>query len=365
VPAGGGDHHDGDCFRNPWVDGAEFGTGKLPAVAQFMWLSCTQQARLPSKAELGRLFPLMPTDWPAVRDPDPSACTVTWIGHASFLVSVGGATFLTDPVFSSRASPVPFAGPWRYAPLPFGVDRLPKIDFVVISHSHYDHLDLPSVLQLAEHSNPLWLVGLRLGDWFREQGVERVQELDWWQSVEVGTEACKVTVTATPCQHWSARTPFDRMKTLWCSWHVQGREASFFFAGDTALCPAFQEIRSRLGAPTVAAIPVGINPSACRHAFAEIYQPGQPDQPQQGAQIGAYLPRAFMRHHHASPEDAVQIHQDLGAQWSVGCHWGTLRQKALEHVMQPPRDLKAELNRRCDVRTARRPVCDVCVCVFS
>lgn len=181
---------------------------------------------------------------------------MTWIGHASFLVSVGGATFLTDPVFSSRASPLPFVGPWRYAPLPFGIDRLPKIDFVVISHSHYDHLDLASVLELSKHSNPLWCVGLGLGEWFREQGIDNVKELDWWQSFECGVETRKVTVTATPCQHWSARTPFDRMKTLWCSWHVQGPEGSFFFAGDTALCPAFKEIRQRLGSPTVAAIPV-------------------------------------------------------------------------------------------------------------
>ena len=104
-----------------------------------------------------------------------------------------------------------------------------------------------------------------------------MQELDWWQSVEVGTESSKVQVTATPCQHWSARTPFDRMKTLWCSWHVQGKEASFFFAGDTALCPAFQEIRRRLGAPTVAAIPVATPTLACGHVLAERYQPGQPD----------------------------------------------------------------------------------------
>ena len=273
------------------------------------------QARLPGKAELARLFPLGRTDWDAVNKPDPACTTVTWIGHASFLVSVGGATFLTDPVFSSRASPLPFVGPWRYAPLPFGVAELPPIDFVLISHSHYDHLDLGSVLQLG--NGPVWYVGLGLGSWFKAQGITNVVELDWWHSVEHRVGGSSVKVTATPSQHWSARTPFDRMTTLWCSWHVQGAHSSFFFAGDTALCPAFRQIRQRLGPPTVAALP-----------------------------IGAYLPRQFMRHHHASPQDAVEIHEDLGAQWSVGCHWGTLRQKALEHVAQPPRDLAAELARK-------------------
>jgi L-ascorbate metabolism protein UlaG (beta-lactamase superfamily) len=187
------------------------------------------------------------------------------------------------------------------------------------------------VLQLG--NRPVWYVGLGLGQWFRDQDITNVKEMDWWQSAEHSLPSGgKVTVTATPCQHWSARTPFDRMKTLWCSWHVQGPHSSFFFAGDTAMCPAFQQIRKRVGAPTVAAIP-----------------------------IGAYLPRDFMRHHHVSPEDAVQIHEDLGAQWSVGCHWGTLRQKALEHVAQPPRDLAAELERRlraslCLTSSRRMPV---------
>jgi hypothetical protein len=153
-------HHDGGKFRNPWVDDAEFGNERLGAVAKFMWASATRQARLPAKEELARLFPLGATDWQAIREPDPEKVTVTWIGHASFLVSVGNVTFLTDPVFSSRASPLPCVGPWRYAPLPFGVESLPKVDFVVISHSHYDHLDLPTVKQLG--NGPKWFVGMHV-----------------------------------------------------------------------------------------------------------------------------------------------------------------------------------------------------------
>ena len=157
------------------VDDAEFGSKKLGALAKFMWASATRQARLPGKEELARLFPLGATDWHAVREPDPKAVTVTWVGHASFLVSVGGVTFLTDPVFSSRPSPLPFVGPWRYAPLPFGIEDLPHIDFVVISHSHYDHLDLPTVKQLG--NGPTWLVGLGLAEWFRSEGLTNVQEM--------------------------------------------------------------------------------------------------------------------------------------------------------------------------------------------
>ncbi|EKX49246.1 hypothetical protein GUITHDRAFT_93321 [Guillardia theta CCMP2712] len=305
--------------------------GKAFKVLKFMYESKTKRASLPSQEELDKYLPLSQTNWNLISAPPPSSITLTWIGHSSFLVQIGGLNFLTDPVFSNRASPVPFMGPWRYAKLPFGVEKLPKIDFVVISHSHYDHLDLDTVRKLG--NGPVWYVGLGLKEWFLGEGITNVVEMDWWQSVKFGKSNVEVEdsepwllalsssllqITCTPCQHWSARTPFDACKTLWCSWVVRDAGGpTFFFAGDTAHCPVFEEIRRRVGKIHCSLIP-----------------------------IGAYLPRKFMKDHHASPEDAVQIHLALGSSWSVGCHWGTLRQKALEHVLDPPKVVQAELERR-------------------
>jgi L-ascorbate metabolism protein UlaG (beta-lactamase superfamily) len=219
---------------------------------------------------------------------------VTWIGHATMLVRLGPASILTDPIFSERASPVSFAGPKRVRPAAIPVDQLPRIDAVVVSHSHYDHLDLPSLRALEARFHPWFLVPLGLASLLEGEGLTHVRELDWWTSFEVpGTP---LTATLAPSRHWSARGLFDRRETLWGAWMLSAQGRSVYFAGDTGYGPHFSEARTRLGAPDVALLP-----------------------------IGAYAPRWFMHDHHMNPAEAVQAMLDLGAAASVPMHYATFR----------------------------------------
>jgi L-ascorbate metabolism protein UlaG (beta-lactamase superfamily) len=232
---------------------------------------------------------------------------VTWIGHATVLLRLGGLKVLTDPHFSERASPVGFAGPKRYQPPGVALADLPEIDAVVISHSHYDHLDVDSVRALHQrHGDRLqFFVPLGLKPWFAELGIDRVTELDWWQHAELGA----VRFTLTPMQHWSARGLFDRDRTLWGGWAIAAPELKVFFAGDTGYSADFAEIGRRLGPFDFAALP-----------------------------IGAYEPRWFMRRQHVDPAEALQIHRDIGARRSLGIHWGVFAM-ADEPLDEPPREL--------------------------
>ncbi len=240
--------------------------------------------------------------------------TLTWVGHATLLVQLDGLNILTDPHWSGRASPVGFAGPRRITPPGLAFEHLPPIHAVLISHDHYDHLDRATVERLATTHRPLFLVPLGLKAWFAEIGVaERVEELDWWQSRTLEG----VTFTATPLQHWSSRSPWDRFARLWTGWAIAGRERRLFFAGDTGYwAQIFQEIGARLGPFDVAA----------------------------GA-IGAYQPPRMMRFTHTTPEEARQIAADVRARNFVAVHWATfvLSEEPLD---EPPRRLRAEAARR-------------------
>jgi N-acyl-phosphatidylethanolamine-hydrolysing phospholipase D len=241
---------------------------------------------------------------------------ITWIGHAAMLVQASGLNVLTDPVFSERASPVQWAGPKRFVAPGIELADLPHIDVVVISHSHYDHLDRGSVESLARQTggSPLFLVPLGLKAWMAQLGIVRVQELDWWQSHRVGT----VEFFLTPVQHWSARTPWDRNRTLWGGWAVFGPDFQWYFAGDTGYSADFARTREHFAARQDAAHGGGFDIALIP--------------------IGAYEPRWFMRRQHVDPDDAVHIHRDVGAKRSVGVHWGTFKLTD-EPLDQPPRDL--------------------------
>jgi N-acyl-phosphatidylethanolamine-hydrolysing phospholipase D len=218
-----------------------------------------------------------------------SVPTITWIGHSTVLVQMDGVTFLTDPIWSERASPFDFAGPKRVVPPGVTFDALPPIDFAVVSHSHYDHTDVPTLVRLAA-TGTRFLVPLELGRLLRAAGIDDVEELDWWESRTIG----EVTVTCTPAQHWSARSLGDRNETLWSGWTVQGPTRRFYYAGDTGYFPGFAEIGARLGPIDVAALP-----------------------------IGAYAPPAMMRAHHLNPEEALRAASDVGAKHVLGVHYGT------------------------------------------
>ncbi|KAK0138276.1 N-acyl-phosphatidylethanolamine-hydrolyzing phospholipase D [Merluccius polli] len=242
---------------------------------------------------------------------------VTWLGHATVLVELDGLNVLTDPIFSQRASPVQFVGPKRYRGPPCTVEQLPRIDAVVISHSHYDHLDAGTVESLnARFGAELrWFVPLGLSDWLVKAGCENVMELDWWKENCVPGHD-NITFVCTPAQHWSKRTALDQNKSLWGSWSVLGPHHRFFFAGDTGYCSSFAEIGRRFGPFDLAAIP-----------------------------IGAYLPRDVMRGQHVDPEQAVQIHVDVQAKHSLAVHWGTFA-LAYEYYLEPPVRLREALEQK-------------------
>jgi len=235
--------------------------------------------------------------------------SATWVNHSTILVQLGGLNILTDPIWSERASPVGFLGPRRRAAPGIAFDDLPRIDAVVISHNHYDHLDAETVDRLHQRYGEAlrFYVPLGLKPWFHERGIINVSELDWWDEARLGA----LRLVLTPAQHWSQRTLWDRNATLWGGWWLEADGRRFFFAGDTGYSDDFKTIRARLGAPDLAAIPVG-----------------------------TYEPRWFMGRQHVAPAEALRIHQDLGAVRSFGIHWGTfeLSDEALD---QPPRDFAA------------------------
>lgn len=239
---------------------------------------------------------------------------VTWVGHATLLVQAGGLNVLTDPIFSERASPFSFMGPKRHVAPGVSLAHMPRIDVVLISHNHYDHLDEASVVALGAQAggSPLFVVPLGLKAWLAKQGVSNVVELDWWQSHHVGA----VEVMLTPVQHWSARGVHDRMTTLWGGFAVLAPNLRWFFAGDTGYSPDFKDTRQRL---------------AQRAGFERLDLALIP--------IGAYEPRWFMQTQHVNPDEAVQVHLDLGAKQSIGVHWGTfeLTDEPLDEPPQTPR----------------------------
>ena len=233
-----------------------------------------------------------------------------WIGHSTVMLNHAGTTILTDPQFSERASPFSFWGPKRITPTSFDIGDLPRIDVVLISHNHYDHLDEKSIRALAQtHPNIKFLVPLGLAPLLKDWGAEDVEELDWWQPVTISG----VEIQTTPVQHWSKRSFFDRNKTLWAGWMLRWEDFSFYFAGDTGYSDDFKVTAKRLGSPTLAAIP-----------------------------IGAYEPRDFMKTSHLNPEEAVKVFTDLGAKYAFGIHWGTFK-LTLEKMDEPPVRLKSAL----------------------
>jgi L-ascorbate metabolism protein UlaG (beta-lactamase superfamily) len=214
---------------------------------------------------------------------------VTFIGHSTFLVRTSRAVFITDPVFTSHAGPFGITGPKRVRRPGLMPGELPTVDFVLLSHNHYDHLQ-PSSLALFEGTPIVTTLGV--GRYLEGGGEADATELDWWQWAAVGD----AEVTCVPAQHFSARTPWDRNKSLWCGFVVRVGGVTVYFAGDSGFSPQFAEIGERCPGIDVALIP-----------------------------IGAYEPRWFMTPAHMNPDEAVRAHLDVGARRSVGMHFGTFQ----------------------------------------
>ena len=252
------------------------------------------------------------TPWPArvdvtLRQPpalDGAAATVTFIGHATFLIQTAAGNILTDPMYSQRASPLSRVGPRRVRQPAVAFEDLPPISTILLSHNHYDHCDLPTLRRLAS-ADPIVVTPLGNGRLVRSTGIRRIEELDWWQ--EARTAA--VPVTLTPAHHFSARTPFDRNRALWGGFLLIAGGRRIYFAGDSAYAPHFREVRQRLGPIDLALLP-----------------------------IGAYEPRWFMGAVHMNPAESVQAHLDLGAPKSIGMHFGTF-QLTNEGIDEPLRAL--------------------------
>jgi N-acyl-phosphatidylethanolamine-hydrolysing phospholipase D len=293
-------HHTAEGFCNNY--------SSAPHGSFWKWQRERWANGVPKIPEGGYHFELLHPDVGWLRD-NRTEPTLTWVGHATFLLQLNGLNILTDAHFSERASPVQFAGPKRVVPPALRLSELPHIDAVVISHNHYDHLDRASVKRIAAQpgGSAHFFVPLGLKAWLAGIGIREATQLDWWEGAEHGG----LKFTLTPVQHWSSRTPFDRDKTLWGGWVVEHPQFRFFFAGDTGYSQDFKDIAERLGQIDLAAIP-----------------------------IGAYEPRWFMKIMHVNPEEAVKIHQDLRARHSVAMHWGTfiLTDEPLD---EPPQRLAA------------------------
>ncbi len=229
----------------------------------------------------------------AARTPLPTGNALTWLGHASFLLRLGERTVAVDPVLSGRI----FGAGRRLTPP--GLDRLPPLDLLLISHNHYDHLDAPTMRALPRDT-PMVVPG-GLGRWFRRRRFTSVTELDWWESTRVGP----LEVAFVPAHHWSRRGLFDACASLWGGWVLTTGEQCVYHAGDTGYGPYFAEIGSRFSGIDTAILPVG-----------------------------AYAPRWFMRPVHIDPEEAVQAAHDIGARIMVPMHWGTF-QLTCEPVLEP------------------------------
>ncbi len=246
--------------------------------------------------------------------------SVTWIGHATTLVQMGGINLLTDPIFSERASPLAFAGPRRAQPPGIAISELPRIDVVLVSHNHYDHCDLPSLAALAHQAGgpPRFVVPLGVGALLAGAGIANVVELDWWQSTVVDGPAGRVEIVMTPVQHWSGRRLDDRMQTLWGGYAVFAPDFQLFFSGDAGYSPDFADVRAR---------------------FASRQGPGRGGGFDLALlPIGAYEPRWFMKLQHMDPAEALQASLDLGAKATLAIHWGTFALSD-EPLDRPPRDL--------------------------
>ena len=294
-------HHTPDGFRNNYPQDPK----------ESFWLWKWEQLRhgVPDPPPGGWKIPAVITDPELLRkNMGPS---VTWIGHASVLFQLGGMNVLADPQFSERASPVQFAGPKRIVPLPIDIPALPRIDVVLISHNHYDHLDADSVRRLAKHpsGSPLFLVPLGLKAWFADQGIERVAEYDWWQTHMEGA----LRFTLVPVQHWSKRTLWDTNKTLWGGWVIEGAGLKIVHTGDMGYSQDARDIGERLGPFDLAFIP-----------------------------IGAYAPRWFMKLYHVDVPEAIQVRTDLRARRAIGMHWGTFEHLTDEPLDEPPAWLARE-----------------------
>ena len=224
-----------------------------------------------------------------------------WLGHSTLLMRVGGRHLITDPVFEGATIFVE-----RETPLPINISDLPKLDYILISHGHYDHLDTESLKLLNKKFSPTVISGPGYENYFASIGIKKTLPLDWWESHDAG----EIKITSLPAQHWSKRTLFDSYSMLWCSFIIEKGESRYYWLGDGGYYGGFSEIGEKLG------------------PFDIVFLP-----------IGAYEPRWFMKSHHMNPDEALMAAWELKAKVMIPTHWGTF------DLTDEPLDLPPELVR--------------------
>ena len=292
----------GDRFRNihPIAPGLRDPNASMPTLSEFL---CGGERRVP-RGPLPSMNPL--PDW---TKPPASGLRATWLGHSTVLIEIDGLRVLTDPVWGPRASPSTLAGPKRFQPVPVALRAMPPLDLVIVSHDHYDHLDYPTIRELAKLDVP-FVTSLGVGAHLEAWGVnpERIAELDWWESHQVPNTG--LTVSAAPSQHFSGRGLKDRNRTLWSSFIIRGERHAVFFSGDTGLTTEYRTIRDRLGPFDLVMLEVG----AFHPAWGDI---------------------------HLGPYNALEALGLLGGGAFLPVHWGTF--SLAMHAWDQPAEALLEL----------------------
>lgn len=293
-------------FQNPWPHDAH----RIADI--FRW----KLGLLPEERPDFPEAPDEPAGWRKVTReeiaaPPAAGWRAVWMGHASFLLQGGGVSLLVDPVFAKHCAPFPMPGLYRKVPVPCSLEELPKIDAVLLTHTHYDHLDLATLRKLGT-AVPIFIAEGH-ADRLAGKGFAAVRELAWHESAEIFPG---IRLTATPAQHFTARTPTDRNLGHWCGWLIEGAGCKLWHAGDSGWCPAFAEIGERYGPLDFGMIP-----------------------------IGAYQPRRVMKAMHMNPEEAVRVFQETKCRKAAAMHWGTF-QLTDEPLGEPPLRLARELQKK-------------------
>lgn len=304
------DHFDGKLFFNP---GFHENPDEVPQKRTFWWVW-----RFISGPKWERAGDSAPAQPPAARV-SKGSLVITAVGHGTFLIQMDGLNILTDPIWSKRCSPVSWAGPKRHRSPGIRFEDLPPIDAILVSHNHYDHLDIPTLERLAGKGARRSVTTLGNRDLIYGAGIPVVDELDWWQSMSLSED---VKVTVVPAQHFSSRTLWDRNKTLWGGFVISGPSGNVYFAGDTGYGPHFREIARRFSPIRAALLPI-----------APYWPQNSPEKPS----------RNFSKIH-MGPAEAVQAHLDLGAGISIAAHFQVF-QLGVDAFDAAPADLKSALVR--------------------
>lgn len=313
------DHFDGELYFNPGSNAPQpLRPGEEPQRRSFGWFW------------LRFMFGIDRPQWPENVSAAPGAppaprvsqgsLIITPIGHGTFLIQLDGLNILTDPIWSDRCSPVSWAGPKRHRAPGIRLEDLPPIHAVLVSHNHYDHLDIPTLKRLAGEGVNRSITTLGNRDLIRETGIPVVDELDWWQSMSLSND---VTVTVVPAQHFSSRTLWDRNRTLWGGFVISGPSGSVYYSGDTGYGPHFREIAKRFLHIRAALLPIA------------------PFWPQNSSKP----PQRNFHKVHMGPAEAVQAHLDLKAEISIAAHFQVF-QLGADEFQDAPNELKSALAER-------------------